>query len=229
MTSSIFESLRTEFDRWAGEGRGEKMGDAHRAVTETVIGMMNLRPDSDVLDLGCGVGWATRLLASRIPDGSAVGLDISEEMISRARECGCDPPNVSFRVLKASRFPYPDGVFADCLSVESLYYHSDITATFREVHRVLTPGGAGFFLMNFCKENPYTHRWAEIETVPMQLLSGDEYCARALEAGFARCRHQLIPDPTPTPPTYTPKHYASLADMRASREIGSLVVIAEKD
>jgi arsenite methyltransferase len=229
MTSSIFDSLRTEFDRWASEGRGEKMGDAHRAVTETAVAMMSLKPDSRVLDLGCGTGWATRLLASRIPEGSAVGLDISEEMIRRARECGCDPPNVSFRVLKGSGFPYPDGVFTHCLSVESLYYHADIAATFSEVQRVLAPGGAGFFLMNYCRENPYTHRWAEIETVPMQLLSGGEYCARALEAGFARCRHELITDPTPTPPTYTPRHYASLADMRASRAIGSLVVIAEKN
>ncbi len=225
--SKPLEPLKAEFDQWAREGRGEGMEDAHRAVAEIIIGLMNLQPHDRVLDLGCGTGWATRLLARRVPEGRAVGLDVSEEMIRLAREHGDDPPNVEFRVLGSSRYPFHDGVFTHCLSIESLYYHPDLIGTFTEVRRVLKPGGAGYFMVNFFKENPYTHRWADLIKVPVQLLSGDQYCTLAREAGFARCRHQTIPDPTPVPEVYTPRHYESREALQASRDIGALLVIAE--
>ncbi len=226
--SDALEGLKTEFDRWAREGRGEGMADAHRAVTEIIIGMMKLPPDGRVLDLGCGTGWATRLLARRVPRGTAVGLDVSEEMIRAAREQESEPPNVEFRVLAGERYPFRDGAFTHCLSIESLYYHPDLVATFSEVHRVLAPGGAGYFMVNFFKENPYTHGWKQLIKVPVQLLSGDEYCELAREGGFAACRHQTIPDPTPVPDVYTPHHYESREAMKASRDIGSLLIVAEK-
>ncbi len=222
------ETLKDEFDQWARQGRGEGMAEAHRAVTDVIIDMMNLRPTDRVLDLGCGIGWATRLLARRVPQGQAVGLDVSEQMIRLARDRGDNPPNVEFRVLQAGRYPYHDGVFTHCLSVESLYYHPDLIATFSEVHRVLAPGGVGYFMVNFFKENPCTHRWASLIKVPVQLLSADEYCALAREGGFARCRHQTIPDPTPVPDAYAPHHYESREAMKASREIGALLIVAER-
>ncbi len=222
------QPLRTEFDQWAREGRGEGMEEAHLAVTTIVIGTMGLQPASVVLDLGCGTGWATRLLAGRVPRGRAVGLDVSAEMIRLAAEHRDNPANVEFAVLQTARYPFPDAAFTDCLSIESLYYHPDLVATFREVHRVLAPGGTGFFMVNFFKENPYTHRWAGLIKVPVQLLSGDEYCALARQGGFAECTHRTIPDPTPVPEVYTPRHYESREAMKASREIGSLLVTARK-
>ena len=190
--------------------------------------MMNLRPSSRVLDVGCGIGWATRLVASRVPEGRAVGLDVSEEMIRIAREHGDNPPNAEFHVLRADRYPFHDGTFTDCLSVESLYYHPDLIGTFSEVRRVLVPGGAGYFMVNFFKENPYTHRWAGMIKVPVQLLSGDEYCAVAVQAGFSACGHFTIPDPTPVPPDYTGRHYGDAEKMRAARAIGSLVIRCDR-
>lgn len=226
--STSLEQLRGEFDRWAREGRGEGMEEGHVAVTRIILDMMGLRPDSRVLDLGCGTGWATRLLGARAVDGSAVGLDVSEEMIRRAREHSANPPNVNFRVLTAPRFPFHDGVFTHALSIESLYYHPDLPATFGELHRVLAPGGKAFLMVNFFRENPYVHHWAELLQVPVQLLSGDEYCAVAAQAGFSACRHFTIPDPTPVPPDYTGRHYGDAEKMRAARAIGSLVVRCDR-
>ena len=70
--STSLDQLRDEFDRWAHEGRGEKMEKGHHAVTGIIVDRMGLKRDSRVLDLGYGIGWATRLLARRVPDGSAV-------------------------------------------------------------------------------------------------------------------------------------------------------------
>ncbi len=226
--SSSLDRLKSEFDRWAREGRGEGMEEGHLEVTRIIIDMMALRPDSRVLDLGCGTGWATRLLADRCPDGSAVGLDVSEGMIRHAREHAANSPNVNFRVLTGPRFPFHDDVFSHALSIESLYYHPDLAATFAELHRVLAPRGQAFLMVNFFKENPYVHHWSSLLDVPVQLLSGDEYCAFAAKVGFAQYRHFTVPDPTPVPPDYKGRHYGDAEKMRAARAIGSLVIACTK-
>ncbi len=84
------EKLQREFNRWAQEGEGEKMEHHHLNITEKTIRLMDLRTGERVLDLGCGSGWATRLLARLVSDGpegfgQVVGLDVSDEMIRQAR------------------------------------------------------------------------------------------------------------------------------------------------
>src|SRR6202007_2931761 len=82
------ERLQLEFNRWAAEGEGEKMERHHLDITEKTIRLMNLRPGERVLDLGCGSGWATRLLARLVGDGAGGfgqvgGGGISSGMISQ--------------------------------------------------------------------------------------------------------------------------------------------------
>src|SRR5438874_5273009 len=89
------QQLQQEFNRWAEAGRGEEMERHHLNITEKTIRLMNLRPGERVLDLGCGSGWATRLLARLVGDGpdgfgQVVGLDVSDEMIRQARSSSRD-------------------------------------------------------------------------------------------------------------------------------------------
>ncbi len=84
------EKLQHEFNRWASAGEGEKMERHHLDITEKTIRLMNLRPGERVLDLGCGSGWATRLLARLVGEGpegfgQVVGLDVSDEMVRHRR------------------------------------------------------------------------------------------------------------------------------------------------
>ena len=69
------EKLQQEFNRWAAAGEGPKMESHHLDITAKTIRRMNLRPGERVLDLGCGSGWATRLLARLVgePDNAPVG------------------------------------------------------------------------------------------------------------------------------------------------------------
>src|ERR1700747_1718905 len=84
------EKLQHEFNRWAAEGEGEKMERHHLKITEKTIRRMKRRPAGPVLDLGCGSGWAPRLLARLVGDGpegfgQVVGLDVSDEMVRAGR------------------------------------------------------------------------------------------------------------------------------------------------
>src|SRR5579862_6277580 len=95
------ERLKQEHNRWAEEGEGEKMERHHPDVTEKTIRIMDMRPGERVLDLGCGAGWATRLLARLVADGpegfgQVVGIDVSDEMIRRARAASRDFENVMY-------------------------------------------------------------------------------------------------------------------------------------
>src|SRR5216683_2449840 len=85
------EKLQFEFNRWAEAGEGEKMEQHHLDITLKTLRLMDLCAGQRVLDLGCGAGWATRLLAravmqDSIGEASIVGLDVSDEMIRLAQE-----------------------------------------------------------------------------------------------------------------------------------------------
>src|SRR5262252_10523350 len=95
------EKLQQEFNRWAEVGEGPKMENHHLDITEKTMRLMELRPGERVLDLGCGSGWATRLLARVVSEGpegfgQVVGVDISDEMIRQARAASKDFENVMF-------------------------------------------------------------------------------------------------------------------------------------
>ena len=59
------DRVREEFDDWADRGRDAGMEDAHGDVAKQVIDAMDVAPGEKILDLGCGNGWATRLLAQK--------------------------------------------------------------------------------------------------------------------------------------------------------------------
>ena len=79
------ERLRAEFNRWAQAGRGDEMAEEHAAIAAGMLAQMTFRPNDKILDLGCGAGWLSGILADKVPAGQVVGMDVSDEMVGRAR------------------------------------------------------------------------------------------------------------------------------------------------
>ena len=77
--------LRLEFNQWAKAGRGESMETGHKPMGAQAIEQMNISSHARVLDLGCGSGWAARLMAEKATNGRVIGIDISDEMVRVAR------------------------------------------------------------------------------------------------------------------------------------------------
>jgi len=92
------ENLREEFNRWADAGKGETMEHDHWPITKPALELMQIEPDHNILDAGCGAGWLSRILAPRVPQGRVVGMDISDEMIHHAREASVNHENLVFVV-----------------------------------------------------------------------------------------------------------------------------------
>ena len=147
------DKLQQEFNRWAEAGEGAKMERHHLDITEKTIRLMNLRPGERVLDLGCGSGWATRLLARLVGEGpegfgQVVGVDVSDEMVRQAREASKDFDNILYVWGSAQQIPWEENFFDKVLSVESFYYYADQDRALMELFRVMAPRGKLFILIN---------------------------------------------------------------------------------
>ena len=104
----------------------------------------HLRPGEVVIDLGCGGGIDVLLAARKVgPAGRAVGVDMTEEMLARARRTTTQAgiTNAEFLLARMEAVPLPDGT-ADCLISNCvLNLAADKPAVFREMYRLLKPGG----------------------------------------------------------------------------------------
>ena len=107
-----------------------------------------LKPGEVVVDLGCGGGLDVFLAAAKVgPTGKAIGIDMTPEMIDRARQNaakganGKPITNVEFYLTTIDDLPLP-GASVDCvISNCVINLVSDKRAVFCEIARVLKPGG----------------------------------------------------------------------------------------
>jgi SAM-dependent methyltransferase len=225
----IQDRIRREFNRWAESGQGSGLEKRHWETTRQLIDLMNVGEYDNVLDLGCGVGWATRVLAQKAARGIVLGIDLSDRMILQARKSYRNPHNALFAVAEASGIPCVEAFFDSLFSVESIYYYPGLDLAFHEVHRVLKPGGRAFFLISYYRENPYGHDWAKYIEIPVHLLGADEYAAILKKSGFRTASYRRIVDSTPLPDDWSSTHwFRTREDYMKFRSEGSLLLEAEK-
>ena len=225
--------LQHEFNLWAERGEGPKMENHHLDITEKTMRLMDLRPGERVLDLGCGSGWATRLLARVVGDGpqgfgQVVGVDISDEMIRQARAASRDFENVMFVVGSAAQIPWEENFFDKVLSVESFYYYPDQDRALAELFRVMAPRGRLFILINLYKDNPYSLQWVAKLKVPVHVRSAAEYVELLRKHALENVEYRQIPDDTPTPENYQTTSFHSIEDLKAFKKTGALLLMASK-
>lgn len=221
------EPLRLEFNEWARAGKGASMERGHRPVGEQAIKRMQIPALATILDLGCGSGWAARLMAESASAGRVVGIDVSDEMVRLAREESVDYPNAEFQVASAEQLPFNEAEFTHAFSMESLYYYADIGRALGEIRRVLKPAGLFVAVVDLYQENEPTHQWMDFLKVPVQLLSAAEYHSLFECAGFVNVRDERLLDPTPVPEIYTGTTFKTRDDYVLYRKNGSLMLRAD--
>jgi SAM-dependent methyltransferase len=225
----LHELIRREFNRWADEGHGRGMEKNHWDITRQLIDLMKIAEHDNVVDLGCGVGWATRVIAQRAPAGFVLGIDLSDRMITEAKKGFRNPPNALFLVADASQIPCAGDFFNTLLSVESIYYYPDLEGAFSEVFRILRPGGRAFFLINYYKENVHGHDWAKHIEIPVHLLGAGDYTTLLSKTGFRSAIHRRIINSTPIPEDWTPTRWFPTRQEQAKFQAeGALLLMGEK-
>jgi cyclopropane fatty-acyl-phospholipid synthase-like methyltransferase len=190
------DSIRTTFDAWAAAGRAEEMERRHLAVARQVIDPMPVRPGMQLLDHGCGGGWATRILGKKAPGAQAIGIDVSPGMIAKAEALSDWTSRARFECMPFEALTFGDRRFDRVFSMEALYYAVDLTAALAELFRA-------------------TERWsADLGLPHLAWLGSEEWRERLAAAGFEPGevgRLRAAEDDTPAP-----DDHGDLAEVRAA-------------
>jgi SAM-dependent methyltransferase len=102
----------------------------------------SLRPGETVLDLGCGGGLDVFLAADKVgATGKAIGIDMTDEMLELSRRNAAGRTNVEFYKATIDNMPLPDSSVDCVISNCVINLAPDKPAVFREIARVLKPGG----------------------------------------------------------------------------------------
>lgn len=96
-----------------------------------------------VVDLGCGLGWTARWMREH-GAASVLGLDLSDNMIGRARAATTDP-SIEYRIADLDQLELPADAFDLAYSSLAFHYVRDFERLARTIHRALTPGGCLVF------------------------------------------------------------------------------------
>ena len=103
-------------------------------------GLDNLPKGSRILDVGCGIGGSSRILAEYY-GFNVIGITISPAQVRRAIELTPDNINCDFQVMDALDLKFEDGAFDGIWSVEAGAHMNDKSKFANEMLRTLRPGG----------------------------------------------------------------------------------------
>ncbi|MFE2866193.1 class I SAM-dependent methyltransferase [Embleya sp. NPDC059259] len=103
---------------------------------------LDVRPGDRVLDIGCGTGQITRRAARAASPGTALGIDISDPMLTQARRQAETEGLANLDLVRADAqtHPFPPGQFTVAVSRFGTMFFADTTAAFANIARALRPG-----------------------------------------------------------------------------------------
>jgi ubiquinone/menaquinone biosynthesis C-methylase UbiE len=167
----------------AGRFVAKAMNVGHSVISKWGLTYLNPARDARVLDIGCGGGANIKLLLDMCPDGFVNGLDYSEQSVAVSRKKNAAALGKRCDILQGSvsAMPFDDGAFDAVIAFETIYFWPDIVGDFREVRRVLRPGGAFLICNDAC--DPANEMWSS-RIEGMRIYSGDEIARLLSESGF---------------------------------------------
>lgn len=146
---AVTDTMKGSLVKTAGYGEGELSSLPADAVQNSFgcgnpLAFAGVEPGQVVLDIGSGAGIDCLIAAEKVgPTGRVIGLDMTPEMIERARKNAREAraTNVEFRLGDAEKMPVEDSSVDWVISNCVINLSPDKPAVFREIARILKPGG----------------------------------------------------------------------------------------
>lgn len=165
LMNKIFGNTRKP-EGWMGKlmAKGMNVG-GHAAMAKWALESLPVKADAEILDVGCGGGGNIGRLLEKCPQGHVTGIDyskVSVEQSSKYNRKAID--NGRCRVLEGNvqALPFKDASF-DCVTAfETVYFWPTIEDSFRQVLRVLRPGGSFMIVNETDGEDPAGLKWDAI-------------------------------------------------------------------
>ncbi|MBP9690844.1 class I SAM-dependent methyltransferase [Candidatus Woesebacteria bacterium] len=153
--------------------------------------------NKELLEVGCGRGGGIAYFAKYYKPKQIVGVDVTKQAISFCNN-KYHIANASFREGDAQELPFPDNSFDVVINLESSGNYDDSQKFFREVSRVLKPGGY-FAYADLRKKEEFTKWMSQLKALQMTLVEQVDitnFVSAALEITSNR-KEQLITENVP--------------------------------
>ena len=162
------------------------MNHGHSPIYEFGLSNITLPRAGRILDAGCGGGELLRRMAARATGATFSGIDISPASVAAARR-------LNRRAIRSGRMeieqgtieslPWPEGTFDLVTACETVYFWPDPATDFREIARILKPGGTFTIILE--ATDPVAARVWTDALPSMRVRTPEELAALLAAAGFA--------------------------------------------
>ncbi len=191
--------------------------------------LAGLKPGETVVDLGSGAGFDALLSAEKLgPDGRFIGVDMTPEMLERARTNAVNAGyarSVEFREGLIENLPVAsesvDVVISNCV----INLSPDKAQVFREAHRILKPGGR-IAVTDIVLSEPLPAEVAQLAASWIACVGGalteEDYLGHMRDAGFENIEYTHTPAGSMLTPSLQDPMWKAAVDLIGLEQIEAL-------
>ena len=161
---SFFENTRKPVGL-GGKIMVSLMNLGHSPVARWGLQFLKPAPDAKVLDCGCGGGANIRRLLKKCPQGIVKGIDYSPVSVQKARRLNQTAIQEGRCVVwqgSVEKIIFADNWFDVVTAFETVYFWPDLPRYFREVYRVLKPGGTFLICNESSGDTDKDEKWTKL-------------------------------------------------------------------
>ena len=184
---SFFENTRKPVGL-GGKLMVAMMNLGHSPVARWGLQFLNAAPDAKVLDCGCGGGANMKRLLKKCPQGIVRGVDYSAVSVEKARNLNriaIQKGRCAVWQGSVERIIFAKDWFDAVTAFETVYFWPELAQNFREVYRVLKPGGIFFICNEANGETAKDDKWTQIIN-GMTIYTDTALKAYLEQAGFCK-------------------------------------------
>lgn len=169
-----------------GNIKARGMAKGHKTIYKNVAAALNLQPEDDYIEIGCGSGVFIKLYASFVH--SVAGLDHSEDMVKLATKINHErvkEGTTEFRQGDASQLPWEDKKFSAAAAIATFMFWPKPLVSLKEINRILRPGGQLVISLGWNADDGMDHT-KQVKKYGIILYTGKEMQDLFQEARFSK-------------------------------------------
>lgn len=201
----FFENTRKP-QGFGGKLMTKMMNSGHAKVSQWGFSNISVKPDTKVLDIGCGGGANIATWLDKCGNGYVTGMDYSEVSVAESQKLNAAAIKQGrCKIIQGnvSAIPFPDAIFDYVSAFETVYFWPGLEKCFFEVNRVLKNGGTFLICNESDGMNAADEKWTKI-IGDMKIYTCNQLVVALKEVGFTEIKTY----------TNTKKHWICIVAMK---------------